>query len=91
MSLPEANHKFVAVHIGSCHSLKSFAHLKRLEKWLETQENKDELEIISRNTYLERGDKDVIVTALFTGKPVTLKARDRGGCCYPSTERYYSM
>lgn len=33
----------------------------------------------------------ITVTNLMTGKPVTIPADQRGSCCDPSTERYWSM
>ena len=36
-------------------------------------------------------DRKVKVQNLLTGKPVEINESDRGGCCDPSTERYWSM
>jgi len=88
----EQNHKFFAVRTNSCHALQGYAHKKRMDNWLNTQTQfDDELEIISRETLIERGNAEVTVYALFTNKPVKLRAKDVGGCCDPSTERYHSM
>lgn len=85
--------KFNAVFVGSCTLLKSFAYKKHMDTWIREQKNysSDEIEVISKEEYLRRGDLDVNVFNLLTGKPVTIKARDRGGVCDPSKEAYHSF
>ena len=36
-------------------------------------------------------DQNVIVTNLMSGKPCVIRESEAGGCCDPSTERYWSM
>ena len=36
-------------------------------------------------------DKMVTVPNLMSGKPVEIRESEAGGCCDPSTERYWSM
>lgn len=81
--------KFNAVFIGSCSLLQSFAYKKAMDKWISEQTfyKPDEIEVISKEEYDKRGDEDVIVLSLFTQKPVTIKARQRGGVSDPSTEK----
>lgn len=39
----------------------------------------------------EAEDGMVEVKSLMTGAPVMIRKSERGGCCDPSTERYWSM
>lgn len=39
----------------------------------------------------EAEDGMVEVKSLMTGAPVQIRKSERGGCCDPSTERYWSM
>lgn len=87
------NHNFFAVYKNDCNPLIGYTHKKRINNWLETQTQhpKDKIEIISRDTMDARGNKDVTCYNPFTGKNIVLKARDAGGPCDPTTERYHCM
>ncbi len=87
----EPFHKFFVVFIGGCHAHKGYKGLGSTKKWLDARDNADELEIITREEYLERRNKTVTVYNIMSGKPVEMLAKDVGGPCDPSTERYHSM
>lgn len=36
-------------------------------------------------------NKKVLTTSLMTGKDVYIREQDKGGCCDPATETYWSM
>jgi uncharacterized protein (UPF0297 family) len=46
--------------------------------------------IMTNAEYNER-NTTVVVTNLLSGKPATIDKDQVGGCCDPSTERYWSM
>jgi hypothetical protein len=50
----------------------------------------DHLEAISLNEWIDR-DIEVEVINLLSGKPVKIRKSQEGGCCDPSTEKYWSM
>lgn len=52
--------------------------------------NTEKWAVISLKDYLDL-EPTVTVTNLMSGKPVELKLSDVGGCCDPSTERYWTM
>ena len=49
------------------------------------------LDVCTLSHFYENVDKTVTVKNLMSGKPVQIRASERGGCCDPSTERYWSM
>lgn len=55
------------------------------------RETLDRLDVTSEQNFRENVDHYVEVKNLMSGKTVTIKASDRGGCTDPSTETYWSM
>jgi len=47
--------------------------------------------ITTLRDFYDNVDKDVEVTSLMGGSPVTIRASQVGSVCDPSTERYWSM
>jgi fructose-1,6-bisphosphatase/inositol monophosphatase family enzyme len=47
-------------------------------------------EVMSREEF-DQLDVMVEVKNLMSGRPVQIRKSDRGGCCDPSTERYWTM
>jgi len=48
-------------------------------------------DILEETAFNAAFNKKTIVKSLMTGKEVEINEQDRGGCCDPSTERYWSM
>ena len=84
---------FFAVYINDCSPLMGYAHQKRMDNWLETQIHhpKNQIEVISREEMIKRGDEEITKFNPFTGKNFVIRACDAGGPCDPSTERYHTM
>jgi len=89
----QANHNFFAVYKNDCSPLIGYAHEKRMNNWLETQtfHPRKDIEMVSRETLIKRGDEEITKFNPFTGKNFVILARDAGGPCDPSTERYHTM
>lgn len=51
----------------------------------------DTMAVCTRNYFDSKIDYDVVVQSLMSGKDVTIKRSEAGGCTDPSTERYWSM
>lgn len=49
------------------------------------------LDVTEAGNFHDNVDKKVKVKNLMSGTEVEINASDRGGCCDPSTERYWSM
>lgn len=63
----------------------------RLQGYKYRESALERLEVTTVEDFRENVDHDVQVKNLMSGKLVTIKASDRGGCTDPSTETYWSM
>ena len=49
------------------------------------------LDVCTLSEFVNEKDKMVTVKNLMSGTEIQIRASERGGCCDPSTERYWSM
>lgn len=66
------------------------AQYTRLTKGLRAVLKEEDWKVASHAEFLAL-EPEVEVISLMSGKPCKIKASERGGCCDPSTERYWTM
>lgn len=83
----------VIYRVSNTHILKYFKSERGAKTSLTRGKDEKYLgcEVCTLEHFNTRIDYTVTVTNLLSGKPATIRASERGGCCDPSTERYHCM
>ncbi len=80
---------FYAVSSGTCHVRKVSTQKGRIQRLV--NESNGELEFMTKEQLIDRGNEKVTVKSHIDGKEVVIDRRNLGTVNDPSTERYWTM